>query len=146
VQDLDFVGPPAPDRETEVCSALVASLKDASGSRPVFRKLWQERSLQKSAAIQHLPTRVAIDNNTAERFTIVAVFAYDQMGLLYAIARSLFELGLSVSKAKIGTYLDQVLDVFYVTDDRTGEKITDERRLTAIRQQLLAAIEALEAS
>jgi [protein-PII] uridylyltransferase len=91
-----------------------------------------------------LPTRVAIDNSTAERFTIVAAFAYDRMGLLYAIARTLFELGLSVSKAKIGTHLDQVVDVFYVTDQSTGAKVTDEQRLSEIRQRLLKAIETAE--
>ena len=44
--------------------------------------------------IQHLPTRVTIDNTTAERYTIIAAFAYDKMGLLYAITRTLLELGL----------------------------------------------------
>jgi [protein-PII] uridylyltransferase len=84
-----------------------------------------------------------VDNRTAERFTILAAFAYDRMGLLYAITRTLFELGLSVSKAKIGTHLDQVVDVFYVTDRASGRKITDEARLAQIRERLLAAIEAV---
>ena len=66
------------------------------------------------------------------------------MGLLYAIARTLFELGLSVSTAKIGTHLDQVVDVFYVTDQRTGAKVTDDDRLENIRGRLLAAIEEVE--
>jgi len=56
----------------------------------------------------------------------------------------LFELGLSVSKAKIGTHLDQVVDVFYVSDQQTGRKIDDEVRLAEIRRRLLAAIEAGE--
>src|SRR5207248_9555305 len=97
-----------------------------------------------AAAIQHLPTQVTIDNTTAEKFTIIAAFAYDKMGLLYAITRTLFELGLSVSTAKIGTYLDQVVDVFYVTEQRTGEKVTDEDRLNDIRHRLIAAIEDVE--
>ena len=145
VQDQDFTGPPPQERQLQVCSALVASLKDASAARPVFRKVWQERTPQQTAAIQHLPTRITIDNNTAERFTIIAVFAYDRMGLLYAVARAVFESGLSVSKAKIGTHLDQVVDVFYVTDQQTGAKITDDRRLAEIRRHLLAAIETLDA-
>jgi [protein-PII] uridylyltransferase len=144
VQDQDFAGPPEQARIDEVCAALVAALKDGSSAAPVFRKLWQERSQPGSAAIKHLPTRVTIDNNTAERSTIVAAFAYDRMGLLYAIARTLFELGLSVSKARIGTHLDQVVDVFYVADQRTGGKITDERQLAEIRQRLMEAIELVE--
>ncbi|MEX2176968.1 MAG: [protein-PII] uridylyltransferase [Pirellulaceae bacterium] len=144
VLDQDFVGEPPPQRLLEVSAALVAALKDATGKPPVFRKLWQERSQSATAAIQHLPTRVTVDNSTSERFTILAIFAYDRMGLLYAIARTLFELGLSVGKAKIGTHLDQVLDVFYVTDQR-GKKIRDEHRLADIRQRLMAAIEELAA-
>ena len=87
---------------------------------------------------------MTIDNTTAEKYTIIAAFAYDKMGLLYAIARTLFELGLSVSTAKIGTRLDQVVDVFYVTDQQTGAKIYDEQRLNDIRQRLIAAIEEVE--
>jgi [protein-PII] uridylyltransferase len=146
VQDPEVTGTPPPQRLEEVSRALVAALKDASGKPPVFRKLWHERTTASSAAIQHLPTRVTIDNTTADKFTILAIFAYDRMGLLYAIARTLFELGLSVSKAKIGTHLDQVVDVFYVTDQQTGRKVTDERRLTTIRQALLAAIEELQSA
>jgi [protein-PII] uridylyltransferase len=146
VQDQDYAGPPTDDRLEEVGKVLVAALKDPAGKPPVFRRLWQPRPSASTAAIQHLPTRVTIDNATAERFTILAVFAYDRMGLLYSIARTLFELGLSVSKAKIGTHLDQVVDVFYVTDQRSGAKVTDESRLAEIRQRLLSAIGELEAA
>ena len=59
---------------------------------------------------------------TSNRYTIFDVFAADRMGLLYTIARSLFQSGLSVAVAKIGTYLDQVVDVFYVTD-QAGQKV-----------------------
>jgi [protein-PII] uridylyltransferase len=145
VQDQDFSGPPPQERIDEVSAALVAAVTGGGGSPPVFRKLWQDRPQPGAATIKHLPTRVTIDNSTAERFTIVATFAYDRMGLLYAISRTLFELGLSVSKAKIGTHLDQVVDVFYVTDQRTGGKITDETRLAEIRRHLMEAIEQVAA-
>jgi UTP:GlnB (protein PII) uridylyltransferase len=53
---------------------------------------------------------------------------------LYAIARSIFQLGLSVHTARISLRqeLDQVADVFYVTDQH-GAKIEDHARLEAIR-------------
>jgi [protein-PII] uridylyltransferase len=146
VKDQDYSGQPPPDRIDEICRALAAALKDISGRPPVFRKLWHHRQAAQSAAIQHLPTRVTIDNATAEKFTIIAAFAYDKMGLLYAIARTLFELGLSVSTAKIGTHLDQVVDVFYVTDQYTGQKVINEDRLAEIRQRLMTAIEEVEKS
>ena len=58
------------------------------------------------------------------------------------IARTLFEMHLSVSIAKIGTYLDQVVDVFYVTDE-SGAKIQDEQRLQQISSRLIDAIDAM---
>jgi [protein-PII] uridylyltransferase len=86
---------------------------------------------------------VRVDNSTADKSTVLTIFAYDRMGLLYTITRTLFELELSVFRAKIGTRLDQVVDVFYVTD-RSGNKILDEARLAEIRQRLLGAIEGMD--
>jgi [protein-PII] uridylyltransferase len=83
---------------------------------------------------------VRVDNNTSERYTILDIFAHDRMGLLYTITRAMFQLGLSVHVAKIGTYLDQVVDVFYVTDGQ-GDKILDESRIAEIRQRVADAIE-----
>ena len=60
--------------------------------------------------------------------------------MLYTIARTIYQLNLSVKYAKIGTYLDQVVDVFYV-NDLEGSKITDDQRLETIRAELLSAIE-----
>jgi [protein-PII] uridylyltransferase len=142
--DQDFAGEPPQSRIDEICRSLESALTANASKTPVFRKVWQQRDTAKSAAVQHLPTRVTIDNTTADRFTIIAAFAYDKMGLLYAITRTLFELGLSVSTAKIGTHLDQVVDVFYVTDESQGTKITDALRLTQIRERLMAAIEEIE--
>jgi len=144
VHDQDYFGPPPAQRIDEVCRALEAALKEGSEKPPVFRKLWQQRPGAPATAIQHLPTRVTIDNTTAEKYTIIAAFAYDKMGLLYAITRTLFELGLSVSTSKIGTYLDQVVDVFYVTDQRSGQKVFDDNRLEQIRHRLISAIEEVE--
>ncbi len=140
VNDPDYSGEPPAHRLTDVSQALVAALKDGSGKSPVFRRTWQPRS---PAPAGKLPTRVRIDNSTSDRFTIIDVFAHDRLGLLYAITRSLFELGLSVGSAKIGTRVDQVVDVFYVTD-QAGRKIEDEERLVQIRDRLLQAIGQVE--
>jgi [protein-PII] uridylyltransferase len=142
--DQDFAAEPPQSRIDEICRALESALTSNAGKSPVFRKVWGQRDGAKAAAVQHLPTRVTIDNTTADRFTIIAAFAYDKMGLLYAITRTLFELGLSVSTSKIGTHLDQVVDVFYVTDEGQRTKVTDELRVTQIRERLMAAIEEVE--
>ncbi len=143
VVDSDFKNEPDATRISEVEQALVQALKQPSNNPPVFRKLWNEQAKTRAAQLSAMPTQVRIDCATSEKFTIIDVFAHDRMGLLYTITRALFELGLSVGIAKIGTHLDQVVDVFYVTD-QTGQKIVDEERLAAIRARLLKSIVDLE--
>jgi [protein-PII] uridylyltransferase len=46
------------------------------------------------------------------------------VGLLYRITRALHELGLDIHHAKIATYPEGVLDVFYVWD-LSGEKLDE---------------------
>ncbi|MCL6505217.1 MAG: [protein-PII] uridylyltransferase [Pirellulales bacterium] len=141
VEDRDFNGEPPPERLAEVCRALEAVLTHPN-SVPTFRRIWKPSAANR-ARLPAMPTQVRIDNSTSERFTIIDVFAADRMGLLYTISRKIFELGLSVSVAKIGTYLDQVVDVFYVTDQQ-GRKIEDGSRLQGIRDALLQAVEAFQ--
>jgi [protein-PII] uridylyltransferase len=141
VVDPDFADEPPAARLQSVEAALAQALIRPTEQPPTFRRTWQARGTGDRAGLPGMPTRVRIDNNTSDRFTVIDVFTADRRGLLYTITRMLFELGLSVSVAKIGTYLDQVVDVFYVTDTQ-GRKIEGEERLNQIRARLLAEIES----
>ena len=140
VIDPDYADEPPAERLENVGRALVQSL---DGGAPSFRKVWRSGRSATSADLAPLPAQVRADNSSSERFTILDIFAADRLGLLYTISRTLFELGLSVSVAKISTHLDQVVDVFYVTD-REGRKIDNPERLEQIRRRLLEAIDAVE--
>ncbi len=137
VQDPDHPDEPPAFRLEEVCTALRAALLVPTDEPPKFRRLW--RKAETPEAIAPAAQRVSVDANSSDQFTIVDIIANDRVGLLYAITRKLFELGLSVGVAKIGTYLDQVVDVFYVTD-AAGQKVCDEGQLRRIREELLRAI------
>jgi [protein-PII] uridylyltransferase len=139
VHDPDYSGEPAPQRLREIETSLVNSLLSNSGKPPKFRRVWRIGG-DRSLPMPGVPTRVKIDNSTSPQFTIIDIFTHDRTGLLYAVTRMLFELGLSVGRAKIGTYLDQVVDVFYVVNDQ-GRKIRDEQQLETIRNQLLDVVE-----
>ena len=139
VEDPDFEGAPAAERLAEVSARLVAVLKTPTYSQPTFPHVWGARETRPGAHVPRAPSRVRVDNNTSERFTILDIFATDRRGLLFAITRKLFDLGLSVHMAKIGTRLDQVVDVFYVTDMQ-GNKVVDEAGLDTIRATLLEEI------
>jgi len=145
VQDRDFAGEPPTARLEDVCGRLTESLRQPTDQAPKFPTLWGARSSSRGSQPYGPPPQVRIDNATSDRFTILDIFALDRTGLLYTITRRLYELGLSVHKAKIGSHLDQVVDVFYVTDD-AGQKIRDEKRLTEIRDSLLERIRQFEGS
>jgi len=79
---------------------------------------------------------VEIDNEVSDRYTVIDIFATDRIGLLYEITRTLNELGLYIAVSKISTKVDQVADVFYVSDI-FGQKITDTVKLEEIRTVML---------
>lgn len=139
VQDLDFTLPPSQERLYEISAALTRSLSNSDDAAPRFSSVWGESNTE--ATVEQLPPQVRLDNTTSEDQTIVTVFSYDRLGLLYSITRALFDLELSVRIAKISTHLDQIVDVFYVTD-RSGNKIKEEERMVRIRSVLEDAIEA----
>jgi [protein-PII] uridylyltransferase len=61
-----------------------------------------------------VPTRVVIDNDSARAHSVVDVFTTDRVGLLHTLARTFFELGLSVDLARIATEGNRATDAFYV--------------------------------
>ncbi len=139
VCDPDYAGEPPEERLESVSEELIAAL--CQGNTPSFRRLWRTGLATSTPDVEPLPTVVRADNSTSERFTVLDIFAADRLGLLYAISHKLFDLGVNVWVAKIGTHLDQVVDVFYVTDQQ-GHKIDSDERLQEIRSGLLSAIHA----
>jgi [protein-PII] uridylyltransferase len=138
VHDPDFAGEPPAERLTEIAAAIRAAIK--ADHAPEFTRRWNPFAPQtKPAAAQ--PPRVLVDNESSKQATILEVFATDAPGLLYAVAKAIYEAELSVKAARIGTYLDQVVDAFHVTD-RAGRKVTDPARLTAIRKGIEAVVTA----
>ncbi len=138
VHDPDYSGEPPSDRIQKIIQAVEQSLRPETAQAPSFRRTWKSGEQRKLLAPKP-QIRVNTDNSTSDRYTIINVFAYDRTGLLYAVTRTFFELGCSVWRAKISTYFDQVLNVFYVTDQE-DRKITDQGRLDTIRQRLLEVI------
>ncbi len=82
--------------------------------------------------------QVKIDNQGSERFTIIEIYADNRFGLLYDITRTLSDFGLNISRAKIGTSGDQLVDVFYVQDENR-DKLREKDLIAEIRNSLLHA-------
>jgi UTP:GlnB (protein PII) uridylyltransferase len=80
------------------------------------------------------PVNVEIDNDASQVFSLVEVRAPDRVGLLYRITSALYDLGLDIHHAKVATYPDGALDVFYVWD-LAGNKM-DQEHACAVRAEL----------
>jgi len=140
VTDLASNQEPPAHRLHDIQEKINRSIQEQKASKPSFPTVWSGTSETTAAELNPLPTKVNLDNVTAEKYTIVTVFAYDRIGLLYKITKALYDLKCEIHLAKIGTYIDQVVDVFHVTD-RENNKIDSKDRLDNIRETLLAKIE-----
>ncbi|MBV8890245.1 MAG: [protein-PII] uridylyltransferase [Alphaproteobacteria bacterium] len=83
--------------------------------------------------------RVLIDNKASQSHTVVEVNGRDRPGLLYELTRELTRLNLQVSSAKISTYGEKVVDVFYVKN-LFGHKVEHEVKLKEIRERLATVL------
>jgi len=86
-----------------------------------------------------VPPRVLFDNTASVTHTVIEVNGRDRPGLLFEVTGAITGLNLQIARAKISTYGEKVVDVFYVKD-LYGHKVTDERRLRGIRERLLVAL------
>lgn len=82
------------------------------------------------------PPTVKVDNKSSDFHTLIEVHASDRIGLLYTITRALSDLELDIHFAKVATYAEDVVDVFYVSD-LEGQKVSDPEQIREI-QRLIA--------
>ena len=79
--------------------------------------------------------RVLVDNQASALHTVIEVNGRDRPGLLFEVTRELTRLNLQVSSAKISTYGEKVVDVFYVKN-LFGHKVEHPAKLAEIRATL----------
>ncbi|MFO0706408.1 MAG: [protein-PII] uridylyltransferase [Nitrospira sp.] len=139
VTDPDYKGAPPKDRLESIGARIRSVLQ---GKEAIETVLQQGTRLTASRPIgpARQATEVRIDNETSDRYTILDVFADDRQGLLYVITNAIFRQGLSVHAARISTRLDQVADVFYVTDAQ-GRKLEQPEQIERVRQGVWQEIE-----
>ena len=85
---------------------------------------------------------VLIDNTASRTHTVIEVNGRDRTGFLYDVTAELTRQSLQVSWARISTYGEKVVDVFYVKDI-FGMKIEHEGKLKQIRTGLLNVLEGM---
>jgi [protein-PII] uridylyltransferase len=122
-------------RAGRVCELIRKALKGELHLKTVVA---QRRTKPRLSAFRVEP-RVAVDNQSSNRFTVIEVNGLDRIGLLYDVTEALFRLNLNIASAQITTFGEKAVDVFYVTD-LTGTKIDSPTRQSQIESELLAVL------
>ena len=113
-----------------------------TGELRPWRELVGRESLPRRARdVFEVPPRVLIDNTASNFFSVIEVNGRDRPGLLHDVTRALTECGLQIGTAKISTYGERVVDVFYVKDV-FGMKITNAQKQEEVRRAVLASLDA----
>ncbi len=141
LNDRDFAGRASEDRFEQIRQTAVQVVGQPVDELVRPRKIWGAKEQQAEFSWQR--AKVILDNETAEHSNVVDVFSDDHPLLLYTISKSLYQMGLDIRFAKIAAHLDQVVVVFYITDE-AGVKISDPQRLDDIKRTLLESIRSLD--
>ncbi|MFD2713784.1 [protein-PII] uridylyltransferase [Tistrella mobilis] len=134
------------DRSAYDDEVRVARMRDLvgrtlSGELRPAKALAARRDGPKRTDVFQVTPRVLIDNRASNTQTVIEVTARDRPGLLFAITSVLSDLALTISSAHVATYGERAVDTFYVKDV-FGLKITHQGKLTRVREELLAALDA----
>jgi [protein-PII] uridylyltransferase len=136
VQDNEGGAFDDPDR----LKRLARRIKESLSGEIVPRREFRDRApARPHIHMFSVPPRVLVDNAASATHTVIEVNGRDRPGLLYEVTRAITDLGLQISSAKISTYGERVVDVFYVKDV-FGMKVEHETKLDAIRTRLLEAL------
>jgi [protein-PII] uridylyltransferase len=136
VQDL--AGRPF-DRPDKLARLAVTFENVLTGDLKPHRELARPPAFPSRTQVFTVMPRVLVDNKASQSHTVIEVNGRDRPGLLYDLTRELTRLNLQISSAKISTYGEKVVDVFYVKN-LFGHKVEQPAKLSEIRQTLEAVL------
>ncbi len=137
IQDMDGQ---AIERPENIARLRLTISKILSGETLLSVALSEKRShLPGRASVFTVQPAVIIDNDASRAHTVIEVNGRDRPALLYDLTMAFYGLSLTIANARIATYGERAVDVFYVKD-LFGLKITSPTRLDTIRNRLLEAL------
>ena len=132
VQDL--TGHPF-DRPDKLAKLAVTFENVLTGDLKPHRELARPPAIPSRTQVFTVMPRVLVDNKASRSHTVIEVNGRDRPGLLYEVTRELTRLNLQISSAKISTYGEKVVDVFYVKN-LFGHQVEQPAKLSEIRRTL----------
>jgi [protein-PII] uridylyltransferase len=139
IQDADGRPVDRPDKLAKLAVTIRRVLEERGDD--LLAELTRQRSaIPSRLSVFKVPPRVLIDNQASASHTVIEVNGRDRHGLLYDLTRALSQQKLQISSARISTFGERAIDVFYVKD-QFGLKIDHESRLKSIREALMPALQ-----
>ena len=123
------------DRPDKLAKLAVVFENVLTGDLKPHRELARPSALPSRTRVFTVAPRVLVDNKVSGSHTVIEVNGRDRPGLLFELTRALTRLNLQVSSAKISTYGEKVVDVFYVKD-LFGHKVEHPAKLAEIQRTL----------
>jgi len=123
------------DRRDKLAKLAVIFENVLSGDLKPHRELAHPPAFPSRTRVFMVTPRVLLDNKASGSHTVIEVNGRDRPGLLFEVTRALTGLNLQVSSAKISTYGEKVVDVFYVKD-LFGHKVEHSAKLAEIQRTL----------
>ncbi|HIF09720.1 MAG TPA: ACT domain-containing protein, partial [Sneathiellales bacterium] len=90
--------------------------------------LANKESLPPRTSVFRVAPQVLVDNNASDTHTVIEINGRDRPGFLSDLTYTLYRLNVSISSARIATYGERAVDVFYIRD-LFGHKITHKSRI-----------------
>lgn len=81
---------------------------------------------RRNQMVGDVTSKIVIDNESSDKYSVIEVYAADLPAQLYHITQALSDFGLNIHKAYIATEVEQLIDVFYVSDSRGGKLVDEE--------------------
>ena len=99
-------------------------VEKADPSERLMHRVWRTSSIPNHRPVVKTEVNVVVDQGED---VVLDVFCEDHLGVLWLIAQTLAELGLTITLAKISTQGHRVADGFYVRDVKTGQRAAEDR-------------------
>jgi len=138
IQDSENSAFDRPEKLARLSSVIERTLHGGIKPREV---LADKQSLPPRASVFRVAPRVLVDNNASDTHTVIEVNGRDRPGFLSDVTYTLFRLNVSISNARIATYGERAVDVFYIRD-LFGHKITHKNKIRSLENGLLQMLEA----
>jgi [protein-PII] uridylyltransferase len=123
------------DRPDKLAKLAVVFENVLTGDLKPHRELARPAAFPSRTQVFTVTPRVLLDNKASGSHTVIEVNGRDRPGLLFELTRALTGLNLQVSSAKISTYGEKVVDVFYVKN-LFGHKVEHPAKLAEIQRAL----------